>query len=478
MNTQLEVFFKEFRKISGIDPIKRDYSAAFLSSDPAESTSSVLTKKDQVINAILRRGFEVGVDDLPATMEEMKSFFETYKNSNYFEDINSKSYYRLLDLRDNADVRVVVIGDIHCDYYSLAALLLKLSVSEYDYFENGYFVFLGDYLDRGSALFEPLLLLIDLKEILGDRLIMLRGNHELIRYDEEKQMLESSVLPQQTCPCLNEYCGEDKAFLKAFGYFYQTLPTYVYLKVANQNLLLTHAAVPRMIFFDKFHYDQATGAIEFEPNFILEQLQLSIESTTDDSLSSMRLLFDKALLKYRNQILYDMIWGDPSHEKEKFQISGRFEFGSSQFEPYASKNNISRIFRSHEPISGGFESFYEGQLYTIFSTGGDMNDQAGYADVNPAFAVIKGDGSYMIENSYDYRVTTGQVATTINNLFSGEFLVARQVGALSLNEEFSCSDEEALRIEAFFERVKQGFTPQEGTGDAEAPIENETINPV
>ena len=290
-------------------------------------------------------------------------------------------------------------------------------------------------------------------------------------------MLESSVLPQQTCPCLNEYCGEDKAFLKAFGYFYQTLPTYVYLKVANQNLLLTHAAVPRMIFFDKFHYDQATGAIEFEPNFILEQLQLSIESTTDDSLSSMRLLFDKALLKYRNKILYDMIWGDPSHEKEKFQISGRFEFGSSQFEPYASKNNISRIFRSHEPISGGFESFFEGQLYTIFSTGGNMNDQAGYAGVNPAFAVVKGDGSYMIENSYEYRVMTGQMATTINNLFSRELLVARQVGALSLNEEFSCSDEEALLIDAVFEQVKQGFAPKEEATDAEATNENETINP-
>lgn len=423
--------------------------------------AEVLTKKDLVINAIIKRGVEVGVDDLPGVMEEMKAYFEKYKNGNYFFDFDSGDYFRLLDLRKDADARVVVVGDIHCDFNSLAALLLKLTVSEYDYYENAYFVFLGDYLDRGGALFEPLLLLMDLKEILGDRLIMLRGNHELISYNSATKELESRVLPQQTCPCLNEYCGEDKAFLEAFGYFYKTLPTYIYLKVADQNVLLTHAAVPRMKYLDCFHYDQETGAIEFEPAFKYEQVAQAIEQTTDDSLTTMKRSLDEQMLAYRNQILYDMIWGDPSHERERYQVAGRFEFGREQYEPYAAKNNISRLFRSHEPKPWGFESFYENKLYTIFSTGDRKNDQAGYSDVIPAFAVVKGDGGYLVENSYVYRLKAEETEVSFNDFFSDEVLTVKQVEPLSVNEEFTCSEESASHIKAVLEKVKIGFMPKD-----------------
>ena len=149
-----------------------------------ETTAGKISKKEMVLNAVINRGIEIQPEDLPRVEEEMLSYFEECKNEDYFIDINSVQYYQLLDLREQADVRVVIIGDVHCDYKSLAAILLKLSVSEYDYFEKAYFVFLGDYLDRGCALFEPLLLLMDLKKILGDRLFMLRGNHEMIDYDE------------------------------------------------------------------------------------------------------------------------------------------------------------------------------------------------------------------------------------------------------------------------------------------------------
>ena len=99
-----------------------------------------------------------------------------------------------------------------------------------------------------------------------------------------------------------------------------------------------------------------------------------------------------------------MIWGDPSNDEEKYQVAGRFQFGSKQFEAYVKKNNLSRVFRSHEPVDYGFKSFYDNRLFTIFSTGGNLNDQAGYADVQPAFAIVNAEGNYEIENSYIYRV--------------------------------------------------------------------------
>lgn len=418
------------------------------------------TRKQQVLEAVRKRGRVSELGDLPFIEEELLTFFRENANADYFTDLDSTGYYRLLDLRSDPDARVVVIGDIHCDFYALSALLLKLSVSKYNYFEKAWFVFLGDYLDRGAAVFEPLLLLMDMKRILGHRMIMLRGNHELISYDPAVGLLDSRVIPQDTCPLLNEICSGNKAFMEGFGNFFSTLPTYVWLKVADQSVLLTHAAVPRQIFLDMFRFDPEDGSIAFDPAFLNEQGRIAQAKTEDDSLTTMSSILRSDLLRTRNQILYDMIWGDPSHDVQKYQVAGRFQFGSGQFEAFASKNGISRLFRSHEPVRFGFESFFGDRLFTVFSSGGDGNDQAGYADITPAFAVVCGDGSFFLENSFIYRIEVGEVLDAVCNLFTGEFLKSRSAAKCSLRDEFVCDEEAAMEIEALFVRMKEGFEPE------------------
>ena len=61
---------------------------------------------------------------------------------------------------------------------------------------------------------------------------------------------------------------------------------------------------------------------------------------------------------------------------------------------------------------------------------------------------------------------TSQLATTFNNLFSEEFLGVKQQKQLSLNEEFMCSEYEALQVESVFEKVKVGFLPQQEVEDS------------
>lgn len=406
-----------------------------------ETTAGEISKKEMVLKAVINRGIEIQPEDLPRVEEEMFSYLEECKNEDYFIDINSAHYYQLLDLREQTDVKVVIIGDVHCDYKSLAAIMLKLSVSAYDYFEKAYFVFLGDYLDRGCALFEPLLLLMDLKKILGDRLIMLRGNHEMIDYDEEKQELAGKVLPLDSVPCLNEYCNDNKVFLKSFAYFYRTLPTYVYLKVTDQNILLTHGAIPRQVFLDIFCFDEETGAIVF----------------ADEELAKLNI----KQLHARNQILNDMIWGDPSNDLEKYQVNGRFEFGSKQYEAYAQKNKLSRVYRSHEPVDDGFKSFYNGCVCTIFSTGGAMNEQTGYPEVEPAFAIIDPNNYYCIENSFLYHVSIEDEVDVIYNLYSAKSLKHKEAKRYSLHPEFYCTDEKAMQIEYLFRKINDGFPLEE-----------------
>lgn len=388
------------------------------------------SKKQEVLKSIKKRR-EVKEEHLPIVMKEMLSFFSQYPVGGWTENLKDLSYYRLLDLRKDSSVRVVVVGDIHCDYYSLVAILLKLSIAKYDYFEKAYFVFLGDYLDRGGALFEPLLLLKDLKEILGDRLILLRGNHESISYDCEKNTLKSRVRPNDSCECLNEYCGDASKFLKAFSDFFSKLPTYVYLKTPSKNVLLTHASIPRDIFLPSFIFDE-DGHMKFE-NVIPEGERLS----------------------QRKVILKDMIWGDPKDYDEKIQIEGRFEFGRKQFERFCSHHNINLILRSHEETPFGYKTFFGERLYTIFSTGGDKNPQTGYPEAEPAFAVLQGD-NLKIENSFLYQYLEGGNRWIIN-LFSGKKYYGKDAGGFLLTEEFVCDVKQREYLKNMFIEIKKSF---------------------
>ena len=161
-----------------------------------------------------------------------------------------------------------------------------------------------------------------------------------------------------------------------------------------------------------------------------------------------------------------MIWGDPVHAKEKYQVSGRFEFGSDQYNAYAKKNNITRFFRSHVPLEYGYEAFFDNRLWSIFSSGGAANEQAGYAGIEPAFAIIKDDGSYSIENSYIYRVRICRGVVVTCNIYSGE-LVDENMNKYMLNKEFTCSGDVAMHIDNLFSDINAGFATENDDNKSE-----------
>ena len=415
----------------GFTPEHDYHSVSKHTDQPAKQKERHSAKKQDVLNAILRRK-EVEEEDLPAVVKELTSHFLKYSSGHWADDLSDHSYYRLLDIRKEPSTRVVVIGDIHCDYYSLSAILLKLSVAKYDYFGKAYFVFLGDYLDRGACLFEPLLLLKDLKEILGDRMIMLKGNHESISYDADKQTLKAYVRPNDSCECLKQYCSDAPEFLKAFSEYYRKLPTYVYLKTQEKNILLTHASIPRDIFLNDFNFDEADGHIRFEPA-----------------------VQENERLRKRKSILKDMVWGDPKDYDEKMQIEGRFEFGRKQFERFYAHNHIDLILRSHEEASLGYKAFFSNRVFTVFSTGGDRNPQTGYPEAEPAFAIIA-DNDLTIENSFLYQCLEGGNRWAVN-LFSNQKYYGRDAAGYQLSEEFVCDAEVREKQKEAFRTIRNAF---------------------
>ena len=418
---------------STTDPMIADTTKSV--NEVQNTNESLMANKDKVLKAI-QEIKEVQEKDLPKVCQNLLAYFAEYTNEDYTKDLNSKSYYRYIDLRDQPDTRVVVIGDIHCDYNSLAAILLKLSVSDYDYFDKAIFVFLGDYLDRGTTLFEPLMLLKSLKEILGDRLIMLKGNHESIKYDNDKRKIISGVLPNQSSQCLNEYCGNDLDFLQQFARFYSKLPIYVYLKTNEKNILLTHASIPRDASQAHIRFDESSGEIIFDANVnVTNHLQM------------------------RNAIFRDMIWGDPKNCDRKMQVEGRFEFGRLQFDHFAERNHIDMLFRSHEESFSGYQSFFDDRVFTIFSTGGSENEQTGYPSVEPAFAIIQNE-RFVIENNYIYKLKKDGKQIVLN-LFNKQQYTDIQKERLRVGEEFESSQEQCDDIRTVFKQMKASFCSEE-----------------
>lgn len=285
--------------------------------------------------------------------------------------------------------RIVVVGDIHCDFTSLVGLLRKLSVSEYDYFARAKFVFLGDYIDRGALPFETLMLLLVLQEILGDRAILLRGNHDEIRFNSDKGTFFSPVTPAETVDLVSQYLKKET--IHRISDWFECLPYIVTIERGDRRYLLVHGGIPK------------ESAVPL----------LSLEALRSTSLPMSET--DESTIKFRRG-LKTMLWGDPV--PTRFKVSNdesRFEFGSEQFETFMKSWSFTHMVRGHEPSKYGFQKMFGDRLFTVFSSGGTRNLNSYYLDSvpYPSFAVIYEDGSIMSEPIFLYMLQTTSPAPRI-----------------------------------------------------------------
>ena len=103
----------------------------------------------------------------------------------------------------NVNEPVVVVGDIHGQFYDLVHLIEKSgdpTVLNY--------VFLGDYVDRGVYSVEVIILLFAMKVSHPTKIYLLRGNHE------SRSMTEHFTFREET---LEKYDAEVyEGFVQAF----------------------------------------------------------------------------------------------------------------------------------------------------------------------------------------------------------------------------------------------------------------------
>lgn len=334
--------------------------------------------KKMALDLVNKYRKDIEAADLPEVMTQLKDFFDRQPE---------QTYSCVVDMRNVADdQRIVLIGDTHCDFNALAGIIEKLARSDYDYFNRARFIFMGDYLDRGTIFFEYIMLLTGFKNLLGERCIFLKGNHELIYFDEYNRSIESMVYPADTSPLLNEFCSSDVVFLQKFCAYFSSLPYYILLKTTSGTDFIVHGGIPHDQYIDNCKIDTETGTLIIQPE--------------DDTAAVQPVL---------NKVLNDIIWSDPRKAPTKQQgKDSRFEFGEEQFEHFMSHNSLNRLFRSHEPVGNGVESFYGNRLYTIFSTGGTNNTKSGYQNIlNPSFGIIAPNGDIRFESIFFTRINTG-----------------------------------------------------------------------
>ena len=232
-------------------------------------------------------------------------------------------------LRIAAD-KVVVVGDTHGDAdssWSAISNHLKGGAT---------LLFLGDYVDRGPYQLENLLILLISAEDAPERLLMLRGNHEI--------------------PEMNRWYG----FLEVVSDLYG--PGFY----SNFSAMFAQLSITALI-NDRF---------------------LAVHGGLAHSLRSISQLAELPKgAENPSGIVSEVLWNDPDEDIEFFAPNSRgpgtFRYGRRAVSDFLKANGLDAIMRSHEPRSDGVSIEMGGGVYTVFS--------CRYYGIPPSALLIEGD---------------------------------------------------------------------------------------
>lgn len=288
---------------------------------------------------------------------------------------------------------VVVVGDIHGQYYDLVHMLNKAG----DPTKVNY-LFLGDYVDRGIFGLECMMLLIAIKINYPKKFILLRGNHE------SRNMTESFTFREEVIQRF------DNEIYDGFMELFDSLPISC---VVDDKYLAMH------------------GGISPELNLIQEINEIN--------------RFQEIPL---DGLFCDLMWADPM--KDDVAKHGDFAenperecsnyFGKKPVKTLLKTNKLMSIFRGHQVQVDGFKMHRWGNkesfpyVITIFSA----PNYCGYYD-NKGSILILDEGNLQLkqyqETEPPYRLPDGL------NVFSWSLpFLAEKVSSMLYTIVKKCSD--------------------------------------
>lgn len=242
-------------------------------------------------------------------------------------------------------VPVKIYGDIHGQYTDLMRFFdlwrspsdtsMGGDIDSYDY------VFLGDYVDRGSHSLETICLLLALKVKYPTQLHLLRGNHEDISINNAFGFAE------ECAERLADDIEQENSVYKTLNRLFEWLPL---AAIIDDTIICLHGGIGSTL-----------NSIE-DISRLVRPLEVVHEG----------------VLTTEQQMLIDILWSDPSENDKEVGIksnsirdpttSGNIVcFGPDRVEKFLKDNKLELIIRGHECVMDGFERFAKGQLITVFS---------------------------------------------------------------------------------------------------------------
>jgi len=234
----------------------------------------------------------------------------------------------------SVDSPVTVVGDVHGQFVDLLQIFDAMGrVPETNY------VFLGDFVDRGTQSLETIQLLVALKVRFPLRVTLLRGNHEC------------------------------RSVSQVFGFYDE-----VYFKYGSANVW--------NYFTDLFDYLPLGCLIDGKVFCTHGGL-----SPCGTSLDDIRALEREQEVPHSG-LLCDLLWSDPA-EEQGWGLSPRgagYNFGPDVSKMFNHQNGLQLLCRAHQVVLEGYSWAHDKNVVTVFSApnyGGRVGNKGAVMTVSP-----------------------------------------------------------------------------------------------
>lgn len=245
-------------------------------------------------------------------------------------------------LRVQAPIKIY--GDIHGQYSDLMRFFDLFGAPCYGNTEGDIesfdYLFLGDFVDRGSHSLETICLLLALKVKYPDQIHLIRGNHE------DKWINNGFGFSDECAHRLGEDPTEDDSVFNRVNRLFEWLPL---AAIIDNKIICLHGGIGSTL--------QSVEDID--------KLQRPLEVIHEVSTAEQ-------------QLVVDILWSDPTDSDTELGIQQNtirdpggtgniVKFGPDRVQKFLQANNLSLVIRAHECVMDGFERFAGGQLITVFS---------------------------------------------------------------------------------------------------------------
>lgn len=246
-------------------------------------------------------------------------------------------------LRVNSPIKV--FGDIHGQYSDLMRFFdlfgspcyganTEGDIESFDY------LFLGDFVDRGSHSLETICLLLALKIKYPTQIHLIRGNHE------DRWINNGFGFSEECATRLGEDPADEDSIFNRMNCLFDWLPL---AGVIDDRILCIHGGIGSTL-----------NKVED-----IDRLQRPLEVIHEVSTADQ-------------QLVVDILWSDPTDSDTEMGIQANtirdpggtgniVKFGPDRVQRFLQNNGLSLIIRAHECVMDGFERFAGGQLITVFS---------------------------------------------------------------------------------------------------------------